>query len=108
MIKKILMAFSAVTGCLILILSTAQAGSPTCSDTLGVATHGQHIVGDYVIGGRGIGGNIWPFNKGAVGAAIARIGAAIPGGPGPAFHFINGFAPGASFCTSSSAPGVHL
>src|SRR5687768_6659469 len=61
----------------------------TCSDTLNIAVHGQHIVGDYVtgIGHEALG---WPPPGGAVGAAIAGQGAQIPGGPGPGFHFPNG------------------
>jgi hypothetical protein len=79
----------------------------TCSGTLGIAVHGQHIVGDYVTG---IGGsNIdWPPKGGVVGQAIAGEGVVIPGGPGPGFHFVEGFAPGASFCLDQSqAPGFH-
>jgi len=86
--------------------STATA-TPTCSETLGIATHGQHIVGDYVsgIGHAELG---WP-PAGQVGEAIAGSGAVVPGGPGPGFHFPTGFAPGASFCLEQSqAPGVHL
>jgi hypothetical protein len=80
--------------------------APTCASTLGIAVHGQHIVGDYVTGiGRA---NIaWPPQGGVVGQAVAGNGAAIPGGPGPGFHFIEGFAPGASFCNGSSSPGLH-
>jgi hypothetical protein len=84
----------------------AALAAPTCSTTLGIAVHGQHIVGDYVSGiGRDTIG--WPPD-GQVGDAIAGDGAAVPGGPGPGFHFIEGFAPGASFCLSqSSSPGFH-
>ena len=87
---------------------TAIAGEPTCSSTLGIAVHGQHIVGDYVTG---IGHTelAWPPKGGVVGDAIAGSGAVLPGGPGPGFHFPNGFAPGASFCLDQSrAPGTHL
>jgi hypothetical protein len=76
----------------------------TCSSTLGIDVHGQHIVGDYVIGG----GTSWP-PAGNVGSAVGGNGPAVPGGPGPGFHFPNGFAPGASFCNlQSQSPGVHL
>jgi len=83
------------------------AGEPTCSDTLGIANHGQHIVGDYVsgIGHETLG---WPPSGEDVGQAVAGSGAAVPGGPGPGYHFPNGFAPGASFCNDSNAPGIHL
>ncbi len=87
----------------------AQASEPTCSTTLDIATHGQHIVGDYVsgIGHAELG---WPPRGGVVGEANREnAGATIPGGPGPGFHFPNGFAPGASFCNvQSNSPGVHL
>jgi hypothetical protein len=84
---------------------TASAASPTCAGTLGITNHGQHIVGDYVTGTGHAG---WPPSGGVVGDAVRGGGAAVPGGPGPGFHFPNGFAPGASFCTASSAPGIHL
>ena len=82
--------------------------SPTCSDTLGIAVHGQHIVGDYVTG---IGSDTldWPPSDQSIGQVVADNGGAlIPGGPGPGFHFPNGFAPGASFCNDSQSPGTHL
>jgi hypothetical protein len=85
----------------------AQAGEPTCASVLGVAVHGQHVVGDYVtgIGGGALG---WP-PAGQVGTATGGEGVAIAGGPGPGFHFPNGFAPGASFCNSQSqSPGFHV
>lgn len=85
----------------------ALAAEPTCSDVLDIANHGQHIVGDYVTG---IGHEELGWSPaGQVGEAIAGEGATIPGGPGPGFHFPNGFAPGASFCNSQSqAPGFHV
>ena len=83
---------------------SAAAADPTCSGTLDIAVHGQHIVGDYVTGAN----TDWPPKGGVVGQAIAGEGVAIPGGPGPGFHFIEGFAPGASFCLSQSqSPGDH-
>ncbi len=70
--------------------------APTCSSTLGIAHHGEHVVNDYVIGADGTGPG-------------GGEGAEIPGGPGPGFHFPNGFAPGASFCLlQSQSPGTHL
>lgn len=76
--------------------SAADPSGPTCSDTLEIEVHGQHIVGDYVTG---IGHHDldWP-PRGQVGAAVAGEGVAIEGGPGPGFHFPNGIPPGASFC----------
>jgi hypothetical protein len=86
--------------------AAGASASPTCSTTLGITVHGQHIVGDYVtgIGHEALG---WPA-AGQVGEAIAGSGGVLPGGPGPAFHFANGFAPGASFCNDSASPGTHL
>ncbi len=80
---------------------------PTCSDTLSIQVHGQHIVGDYVTG-IGRADIDWPPSGGVVGDAIGGSGAVVPGGPGPGFHFPNGFAPGASFCNDSNSPGTHL
>ena len=70
--------------------------TPTCSTTLGIDHHGVHVINDYVIGADGTGPG-------------GGEGVEIPGGPGPGFHFPNGFAPGASFClTESQSPGNHL
>ena len=96
----------AVAGLAVLTAQPAGAG-PTCADTLGITVHGQHIVGDYVtgIGHEELG---WPPSGADVGAQVAGEGVAVAGGPGPGFHFPNGFAPGASFCNGSSSPGIHL
>ena len=89
-------------------IATAAAHEPTCSTTLGITVHGQHIVGDYVTG-IGHGALAWPPPAGAVGAAVAANGGVVvTGGPGPGFHFPKDFAPGASFCTGSRSPGRHL
>ena len=98
---------SLVTGAALMFYGGAAQAAPTCSTTLGIAVHGQHIIGDYVsgIGGPSLG---WPPGGGVVGATTGGEGAAVPGGPGPGFHFPNGFSPGASFCLSQSqAPGAH-
>jgi hypothetical protein len=88
--------------------TAASADGPTCSGTLGIATHGQHIVGDYVAG-TGHEGLGWPPDGQTVGQTVAGSGAAVPGGPGPGFHFPNGVAPGASFCSpQSQSPGAHF
>jgi hypothetical protein len=79
------------------------AADATCSDVgfLDVQVHGQHVVRDYVVEGQ----IDWP-PAGGVGSAVAGEGAAIPGGPGPGFHFPNDVAPGASFCNpQSNSPG---
>ena len=97
---RVVVAAAAITTAA-LVGPAAATPAPTCSGTLGIAVHGQHIVGDYVTGiGRA---NLdWPPTGGVVGSAVAGSGAVIPGGPGPGFHFIEGFAPGASFCLSQS------
>ena len=87
---------------------TASAhGDATCGGLGGIEVHGQHVIGDYVTGLGGIGGGLdWP-PAGEVGAAIQANGggAAVPGGPGPGFHFtIPGLAPGASFCNEQAHP----
>jgi hypothetical protein len=85
---------------------TASAAEPTCSTTLAIVVHGQHVVRDYVTGGDAA--STWPPSGGQVGGAVAGSGAVTPGGPGPGFHFPNGFAPGASFCLGQSqSPGNH-
>jgi hypothetical protein len=81
------------------------AGTPTCSEVLGIKVHGQHIIGDYVTGLHSK--LTWP-PAGQVGAAVRAGGAVLPGGPGPGFHFPNGVAAGASFCNSQArSPGFH-
>ncbi|MDQ4053422.1 MAG: hypothetical protein M3237_12085 [Actinomycetota bacterium] len=91
----------------LLLMPAGASAAPTCSETLGISNHGQHIVGDYVTG-TGHDQMSWP-PAGQVGSTVAANGgAAVPGGPGPGFHFANGFAPGASFCNGSNSPGVHL
>jgi hypothetical protein len=101
---------SGIAGLATLALTAAPAAAetPTCSDAFGpndvIATHGQHIVGDYVtgIGHENLG---WPPDGAEVGSEVAGSGAAIPGGPGPGFHFLNAVPPGASFCVDSQSPG---
>lgn len=100
-----LLALGVITAALAAVPGPAQAKAPTCSEELGITVHGQHVVGDYVMGtGHG---DPWPRTN--VGRTIAGSGAALPGGPGPAFHFAEGFAPGASFCIDQAAsPGAHF
>jgi hypothetical protein len=95
-------------GVVVLLVMSAgpSAAAPTCSDSpiIDVAVHGEHVVGDYVTG---VGHDVltWP-PAGQVGAAVGSDGPAVTGGPGPGFHFVNGIAPGASFCLpQSSSPG---
>ena len=87
----------------------AGEGDPTCSDTLGLDVHGQHVVGDYVTGSGTGSDDGFPPDGSYIGEILSENGgAAIPGGPGPGFHFPNGIAPGASFCNDSQSPGLHL
>jgi len=92
-------------------LSTGPAsahGDATCSGVFGstILVHGQHVIGDYVTGVGGLSGVlVWP-PSGQVGVVVRENGgAAVPGGPGPGFHFtIPGLAPGASFCNEQAHP----
>ena len=95
------------------VIATAFAGGSasahdgaTCAGLGGIEVHAQHVIGDYVTGLGGIGGGLdWP-PAGQVGAAVKENGgAAVPGGPGPGFHFtVPGLAPGASFCNAQAHP----
>ena len=103
--KRLVTACAAALGLALVTGGPAMAATPTCSTTLGIAVHGQHIVRDYVSGGAAA--TTWPPG-GDVGQSIAGSGAVVPGGPGPGFHFPEGFAPGASFCLAQSeSPGAH-
>ena len=85
----------------------AESDGPTCSDTLGIEVHAQHIIGDYVTG-IGHGTLEWP-PKGQVGQAVGGGGGPeVKGGPGPGFHFDAGFPPGASFCNPQAKSGNAL
>ena len=89
---------AAVAGPLIAVAVPGPSMAATCSEELGIEVHGQHVVGDYVIGtGHG---DPWPRTN--VGSTFAGTGAAMPGGPGPRYHFPNGYAPGASFCNEQA------
>lgn len=98
-----------MTAAIALVALTAGAapalaqGGPTCSGIVG-EVHGHHVVADYVFG-VGHDQMTWP----PAGQDDASGGAVLPGGPGPGFHFPNGFAPGASFCVADSqSPGFHV
>ena len=98
----------AVLAVLALSGGQAEAAEPPCASTLDSANHGQHVVGDYVTG-IGHESMDWPPSSEDVGGTTSSNGgAALPGGPGPGFHFPNGFSPGASFCLDqSNSPGAH-
>jgi hypothetical protein len=78
----------------------AAAHEPACAGYKGVANHGEHVISDYVLGSV-VGGEelpAWP-PTGLLGEVVGgQGGAALPGGPGPAYHFQVGAPPGASFC----------
>ena len=100
--RLLLLAFTAAV---VSLPMPAHAGGPTCSAELGIEAHGKHVVGDYVMGT----GHDGPWPPRDVGQALGGSGAALPGGPGPGFHFPNGFAPGASFCNDQArSPGMHF
>lgn len=104
--RRRLLALATAGALAIAVAAPVAASDPTCADALGIANHGEHVLGLYVVGGS-IALGYWP-PSGGVGQYIAGEGASLPGGPGPAFHFPNGFAPGASFCTDSASPGTHV
>jgi hypothetical protein len=92
-----LMLSGVIAGALAIGMTAPVAASdPTCADLMGIANHGEHVLGLYVVGGS-LALGYWP-PTGGIGDLIAGEGAALPGGPGPTFHFLNGFQPGASFC----------
>jgi len=86
------------------VTSAHGEGEGTCSELFGGRPHGYHIVVDYVtgIGSELLGGPgmEWPPRE-----VNAAGGAAKPGGPGPAFHGVNGIPPGASFCNEQAKSG---
>ncbi len=101
----------ALGGALLLatVPSVAASGDPTCSDLFEGYPHGYHVIADYVtgLGSELLGhdGIDWPPAGGFVGEAVAGSGAALPGGPGPGFHFPNDVPPGASFCNPQAQSG---
>jgi len=97
--KTIVMAVGVAVAGLVTTAGPASAHEPTCAEMLTVEVHGQHVVGDYVMGG----GLEWP-PAGVVGPAAAeQPGGEYVGGPGPGFHFAKDIPPGASFCNDASS-----
>lgn len=102
--RPILVAAAVMCGAVLSMAGTAGAASdgPTCADSpiIDVVVHGQHVVSDYVTGTHDV---TWP-PSGQVGDATSDGGAAVPGGPGPRFHWTEGVLapPGASFCTGTA------
>jgi hypothetical protein len=111
-LPRITLIFAVAALALIGVLFSSQsanaADQPTCSSELGIVVHGQHIVGDYITG-IGHQNLDWPPSGGVVGDAVGGNGPVVVGGPGPGFHFPNGFAPGASFCIDQAqSDGLHF
>jgi hypothetical protein len=105
---KIIEASAATLISLVIAGGAAPAGAaPNCVDYFAeafqstISNHGQHIVGDYVMGtGHTHGGAEWPW-PGDVGDAVGGRGALVPGAAGIQQH---PFPPGASFCNDSNSP----
>lgn len=106
MMRRFMFVAAATALLAVAVAGPVAAHDATCSSSIGTEVHGQHVLGLYVVGGQ-LALDSWP-PTGGVGQYIAGRGAALPGGPGPGFHFPNGFAPGASFCTDSNSPGAHF
>ena len=102
--KRLISAALVASALTLSFASIASAGEPTCSELFGGRPHGYHIVVDYVTGIRseflGGSGMDWPPKD-----VNAAGGAALPGGPGPAFHGMHGVPPGASFCNDLAKSG---
>lgn len=91
----------------VLVPSAASASGPTCEGYKDVANHGEHVIEDYVLGAV-VGGPVvdaWPVGGGIGDFVGDSGGAAVPGGPGPGFHFTVGAPPGASFCVDQARSG---
>jgi hypothetical protein len=104
-VKRFITAALLASALTISLAGVASAdGDPTCSELFGGNPHGYHVVADYVtgigselLGGPGID---WPPS-----GLDAAGGAALPGGPGPSFHFGLEIPPGASFCNPQAKSG---
>jgi hypothetical protein len=82
----------------------ASASGPTCAGFAGFdwVNHGDHIVGDYLIGNPvGEGTGDWP-PAGQVGDAVSGGGPEVPGASGIHLHGGGTVPPGASFCLEQS------
>jgi hypothetical protein len=105
--RRFILSATATALLALTLAGPVAAHESTCSSSIGSATHGEHVLGLYVVGGS-LNLGTWP-PTGGVGQFIGGEGAALPGGPGPTFHMLNGFAPGASFCNlQSKSPGLHF
>jgi hypothetical protein len=101
------LAGAAATVVLVLALASPASAAPTCEGYKGVANHGEHVINDYVLGSVAGGPELeaWPPAGGLGDTVGGSGGAAVPGGPGPGFHFVMGAPPGASFCVPQAHSG---
>ena len=104
-VRRIVVAAAATLTGFVVVTAGAPAGaSPMCVDFFAevfdseIANHGQHIIGDYIMGTGHDGA--WP-PAGQVGDVVGGRGPANAGAPGIQEH---GASPGASFCNDSSSP----
>jgi hypothetical protein len=99
-LRPVLAVAAAAGATLAVTASPASAHDPACAGYKDVANHGEHVISDYVLGAV-VGGEeveSWPPPGGIGDVVGSQGGAALPGGPGPAYHFLVGAPPGASFC----------
>lgn len=85
---------------------TAAGAAPTCEGYKDVANHGEHVITDYVLGAVVNDNELLEWPPTGIGEIVGdQHGAAVPGGPGPGFHFVVGAPPGASFCVPQAHSG---
>lgn len=94
-------------GAVTVALATSVAGAePTCQGYEDVANHGEHVIDDYVLGAVVSDVELPAWPPSGTGHVVGRQGgAAVPGGPGPGWHFAVGAPPGASFCVPQARSG---
>jgi hypothetical protein len=79
---------------------------PTCQGYKDVANHGEHVITDYVLGAVVDQDELAGWPPTGIGEDVGDgRGAAVPGGPGPGWHFTVGAPPGASFCVPQAHSG---
>jgi hypothetical protein len=87
-------------------LAQPAGASPTCEGYKGVANHGEHVITDYVLGAVVNDNDLSEWPPTGIGEVVGEDGgAAVPGGPGPGWHFDVGAPPGASFCVPQARSG---
>lgn len=97
---------ASVAGVAVGLAATTAGAAPTCQGYKDVANHGEHVITDYVLGGVVNDNELAEWPPTGIGEVVGdQHGAAVPGGPGPGFHFAVGAAPGASFCVPQAHSG---